>query len=101
MIELNVQYWSVIIPPVFCLQCVGARVLLGGVVDDDGGDGASLVLVCPHGVLLVVARELPVDRMPPGEDWRRFSSTLDLPEGGPVGTNCLRPGLTLVNARSN
>ena len=101
MIELNVQYWSVIIPPVFCLQCVGARVLLGGVVDDDGGDGASLVLVCPHGVLLVVARELPVDRMPPGEDWRRFSPTLDLPEGGPVGTNCLGSGLALVNARSN
>ena len=101
MIELNVQYWSVIIPPVFCLQCVGARVLLGGVVDDDGGDGASLVLVCPHGVLLVVARELPVDRMPPGEDWRRFSPTLDLPEGSPVGTNCLGTSLALVDTRSN
>ena len=89
------------LPPVFCLQCVGAAVLLGGVVDDDGGDGASLVLVCPHGVLLVVARELPVDGMPPGEDWRRFSPTLDLPEGGPVGTNSLGAGLALVNTRSN
>ena len=51
---MNVQYWSVIIPPVFCLQCVGARVLLGGVVDDDGGDGPALVLVCPHSVLIAV-----------------------------------------------
>ena len=70
-------------------------------MDDDGGDGAPLVLVRPHGVPLVVARDLPMDGMPPGEDWRRFSPALDLPEGSPVGTNCLGPGLALVNARSN
>ena len=90
-----------LLPPVFCLQCVGAAVLLGGVVDDDGGDGPSLVLVCPNGVPLVVTRELPMDRVPPCEDWRRFSPTLDLPEGGPVGTNSLGAGLALVNTRSN
>ena len=43
-----------LITPVFCLQSVGATVLLAGVVDDDGGDGTALVLVGPHGVPLVV-----------------------------------------------
>ena len=90
-----------LIPPVFCLQSVGATVLHGGVVDDDGGDGTALVLVRPHGVSLVVTRELAMDWVPPGEDWRRFTPTLDLPEGSPVGTNCLGAGLALVDTRSN
>ena len=45
---------KMLLPPVFCLQSVGATVLLAGVVDDDGGDGTALVLVGPHGVPLVV-----------------------------------------------
>ena len=76
-------------------------VLLGGVVDDDGGDGPSLVLVRPHCVLVVAARDLSMDRVPPGEDRRRFSPTLDLPEGGPAGPHRLGAGLALVDTRSN
>ena len=70
-------------------------------MDDDGGDGSSLVLICPHCVLLAVSRDLSMDGVPPGEHWRRLSPTLDLPEGGPVGPHRLGAGLALVDARSN
>lgn len=86
--------------PVLCLEAVGAAVLILGVVDDQGGDGAPLVLVCPHREVLAVA-ELTVHRMPPGEHRGRLAPALDLPERGPSGADGLGAGLTLVNGRGN
>ena len=70
-------------------------------MDDDGGDGSPLVLVCPHCVLLAVARDLAMDGVPPGEHWGGLAPALDLPEGRPVGPHRLGPRLALVNTRRN
>ena len=69
-------------------------------VDHQSGEGASLVLLSVHHEVLVGA-QLPVDRVPPGEGWRRLAPALDLPEGGPVDPDGLGAGLTLVNGRGN
>ena len=74
--------------PVLRLEAVSAAVLILGVVDHQGGDGAPLVLVCPHSEVLAVA-QLAVDRMPPGEHRGRLAPAFDLPERGPAGANRL------------
>ena len=68
-----------------------------GVVDDQGGDGSALVLIGPHREVLVAGGQLAMDRMPPGEHWRRLAATLDLPEDSSVGAHGLGASLTLVN----
>lgn len=80
------------------LEAVCAAVLILGVVDDHGGDGASLVLVSPHREVRAVS-EHTMDRVPPGENWGRLTSALDLPERGPAAADGLGAGLTLVNGR--
>lgn len=80
------------------LEAVCAAVIILGVVNDEGGDGAALVLVGANGELLAVC-ELAVQRVPPGEHWGRLSPAPDLPEGGPPGADCLGAGLALVDGR--
>ena len=58
--------------PVLRLEAVCAAVIIFGVVNDEGGDGAALVLVGANGELLAVC-ELAVQRVPPGEHWGRLS----------------------------
>ena len=86
--------------PVLRLEAVSAAVLVLGVVDDHGCDGAALVLVGPHCEVLAVS-EHAVDRMPPGEHRGRLAPALDLPERGPPAPDGLGAGLALVNGRGN
>ena len=86
--------------PVLRLEAVCAAVLILGVVDDHGGDGASLVLVSPHREVRAVS-EHTMDWVPPGENWGRLTSALDLPERGPAAADGLGAGLALVNGRGN
>lgn len=69
-------------------------------MNNHGGDGASLVLVCADGEVLAVG-QFTMDRMPPGEHWRRLTSASDLPEGSPVGANCFGTCLTFVDGGCN
>ena len=64
------------------------------------GGGPALVLVGQHGVVLV-GGQLTVDRVDPGERWRRLASAPDLPERRPVDADGLGAGLTLVDGRRN
>ena len=67
-------------------------------VYDEGGGGAALVLVGQHGVVLVGGEDA-VHRVAPGEHWRGLTPTPDLPERGPVHSDRLGAGLSLVYGR--
>ncbi len=67
-------------------------------MDDEGGGGAPLVLVCQHREVLV-GLELSVDGVDPLEGGGRLAAAADLPEGGPVHPHRLRASLTLVDRR--
>lgn len=67
-------------------------------VYDECGCGAALVLLCVHGEVLV-AGELAVDGVDPGEGWRGLTATTNLPEGGSVDPDSLAARLTLVDGR--
>ena len=65
-------------------------------VDDEGGGRSPLVLLRHHSEGLAGA-EVAMDRVGPGEDRRRLSLTLYLPECCPTRPHCLRPCLALVD----
>ncbi len=67
-------------------------------MDDEGGGGAPLVLVCQHREVLV-GLELSVDGVHPLEGGGRLAAAADLPEGGPVHPHRLGASLTLVDRR--
>ena len=67
-------------------------------MDDEGGGGAPLVLVCQHREVLV-GLELSVYGVDPLEGGGRLAAAADLPEGGPVHPHRLRASLTLVDRR--
>ena len=76
-------------------------ILLLCVMNDQGCDGSTLVILCVYGVFIVGAAQFTMHRMPPGENWRGFSTAFDLPECSSVASDGLGTSLTFVDGGGN